>query len=74
MTTKRTKTKKKPAAGKKSTRQPRKRAVNNNGVARRASLGDTAPTLTEKGIERFTVSEHTKAAREAKVAAVHDAL
>lgn len=65
------KAKKKPAKTNSGTSR-RKRSTSNNGVPRRASQGDTAPTLTEAGIERFTISEHTKAAREAKIAAIQD--
>ena len=39
---------------------------------RRVAQGDTAPSITAAGIERFTVSESTQAAREAKVNAVTD--
>ncbi|MGE5162305.1 MAG: polyphosphate kinase 2 [Betaproteobacteria bacterium] len=41
---------------------------------RRTTAGDTAPTLTTEGIERFAVSEATDAAQEAKLAAVRDVL
>ncbi|MCA9056165.1 MAG: hypothetical protein KDA75_20175, partial [Planctomycetaceae bacterium] len=39
---------------------------------RRVSQGDTAPSITPGGIERHTVSETTRAAREAKINAVRD--
>jgi polyphosphate kinase 2 len=41
---------------------------------RKTAAGDTAPTLTAEGIERFAVSEATDAAQEAKLAAVRDVL
>ncbi len=41
---------------------------------RKTAAGDTAPTLTTEGIERFAVSEATDAAQEAKLAAVRDVL
>jgi polyphosphate kinase 2 len=41
---------------------------------RKTTAGDTAPTLTAEGIERFAVSEATDAAQEAKLAAVRDVL
>jgi polyphosphate kinase len=41
---------------------------------RKAAAGDTAPTLTTEGIERFAVGEATDAAQEAKLAAVRDVL
>jgi polyphosphate kinase 2 len=41
---------------------------------RKTAAGDTAPTLTAEGIERFAVSEATNAAQEAKLAAVRDVL
>ena len=60
---------------------PRRRpARTGNGAAagrtppRKAAAGDTAPTLTAEGIERFAVHEATDAAQEAKLAAVRDVL
>ena len=47
-------------------------ASSRNGRPRRASRGDTAPTTTHQGIERFVVTESVKAAREAKINAVRD--
>lgn len=40
--------------------------------SRRAASGDTAPSRTSAGIERFVVSESVQAAQEAKIAAVKD--
>lgn len=53
---------------------PKKKTVakKRNGSPRPVEAGDTAPTLTPDGIERFTVSESIKAAQEAKIAAVKD--
>ena len=42
------------------------------GAPRKASLGDTAPTMTPHGIEQFTVSESISSAQEAKINAVTD--
>jgi polyphosphate kinase 2 len=60
---------------------PRRRSARNgNGATasrarpRKTAAGDTAPTLTAEGIERFAVSEATNAAQEAKLAAVRDVL
>jgi len=43
-----------------------------SGRARSAKRGDTSPSVTPKGIERFVVSESVAAAREAKINAVRD--
>lgn len=43
-----------------------------NGEGRSVAKGDIAPNITASGIERFTVSEMTQAAREAKINAVRD--
>jgi polyphosphate kinase 2 len=43
-----------------------------NGRPRKAVLGDTAPTKTPAGIERFTVSESIVAAQEKKINAIND--
>ncbi|MCA9175155.1 MAG: polyphosphate kinase 2 [Planctomycetales bacterium] len=40
--------------------------------ARPVSAGDTSPSFTTRGIERFTVDKKTRAAREAKINAVQD--
>ncbi|MCA9173180.1 MAG: hypothetical protein KDB14_01700, partial [Planctomycetales bacterium] len=40
--------------------------------ARPVSSGDTSPSITARGIERFTVDKKTRAAREAKINAVQD--
>jgi polyphosphate kinase len=60
---------------------PRRRPARNGNDAtasrarpRKTAAGDTAPTLTAEGIERFAVSEATNAAQEAKLAAVRDVL
>jgi len=47
-------------------------AQNKTGRARRVNGGDTARTLTPKGIEGFVVSEAVDSAQEAKVAAAQD--
>ncbi|MEZ4701868.1 MAG: polyphosphate kinase 2 [Rhodothermales bacterium] len=41
---------------------------------RAVSRGDTAPSLTESGIEQYVVSESVQAAQEAKIAAVRDVI
>ena len=43
-----------------------------NGAAREVAQGDTAPSITPAGIERFTVTESIQAAQEAKITAVKD--
>ncbi len=43
-----------------------------NGRPRRSRSGDTAPSRTQQGIERFVVSESVASAREAKINAVKD--
>ncbi len=45
---------------------------NSNGRPRRVSSGDTTPSGTEEGIQRFVVSESIRAAQEAKISAVKD--
>lgn len=40
--------------------------------ATRVKAGDTAPTLTAEGVERFTVDKAVRAAQEAELAAVQD--
>jgi len=47
-------------------------AVVSNGRQRRAARGDTAPSTSRKGIERFVVNETIQAAQEAKINAVKD--
>ena len=56
--------------GKKKTQL--KTAKDTNGRPRRVSSGDTAPSRTETGIQRFVVSESIQAAQEAKITAVKD--
>ena len=41
---------------------------------RRAESGDTSPSLSSSGVESFTVSESTSAARESKAVAIEDIL
>lgn len=61
-----------PAKKKKRSTQRRKDAAALNGAPRKAEQGDTAPSLTPAGIERFTVSESVEGARQAKINAVTD--
>jgi polyphosphate kinase 2 len=61
-----------PKASGKSAKKATKNAKNSNGRPRRVSSGDTAPSRTEEGIQRFVVSESIQAAQEAKIAAVKD--
>jgi len=64
--------------GSKTREEPRKksknRPTNPNGRPRRVSSGDTTPSRTEEGIQRFVVSESIQAAQEAKIAAVKDVI
>ncbi|APZ95268.1 polyphosphate kinase 2 [Fuerstiella marisgermanici] len=54
-------------------RSPRSKAkANGQASPRKASQGDTSPSVTPAGIERFTVSESILAAQEAKITAVKD--
>lgn len=54
-------------------RSPRSKAkANGQAPHRKASQGDTSPSVTPAGIERFTVSESILAAQEAKITAVKD--
>ena len=56
-----------------ATAQSRKReAKKSNSRPRRVSSGDTVPSRSEDGIQRFVVSESIQAAQEAKIAAVKD--
>jgi hypothetical protein len=54
-------------------RADRRRARLRDG-SRRASAGDTAPVLSQAGIEKFAVGEAVAAARESKAFAVTDIL
>ena len=67
------KAKSKSGAKRKSkSREAKQPQASANGRARPATRGDTAPTKTPLGIERFVVSESVRAAQEAKIAAVKD--
>lgn len=59
---------KRPATGKRS------KSAENGESPRRTKLGDTPPSLSAAGIERFTVSESVSAAQEAKINAVTDVI
>ncbi|HQR57063.1 MAG TPA: polyphosphate kinase 2 [Burkholderiaceae bacterium] len=61
-----------PTTGRKRGRTTTKRTVRSR--PRAATQGDTAPSLTPSGIERFSVREAVAAAQEAKLAAVRDVL
>lgn len=68
-----TKTKpKKNGKSKKRSDKKKEKSPNKNGRVRAAKRGDTSPSATGKGIERFVVSESVEAAREAKINAVRD--
>lgn len=43
-----------------------------NGRVRKVKSGDTSPSKTSRGIERFVISESVESAREAKINAVRD--
>ena len=49
-------------------------SVKPNGKPRPVSRGDTTPSQSETGIERFVVSESIQSAQEAKIAAVKDVI
>ena len=57
---------------KKSRKKGAKKSTNSNGRPRLVSSGDTAPSRTEDGIQKFVVAESIMAAQEAKIAAVRD--
>ena len=61
-----------PTTGRKRGGTTTKRTVRSR--PRAATQGDTAPSLTPSGIERFAVREAVAAAQEAKLAAVRDVL
>jgi len=61
-----------PAAGRKTGRAASTRTA--RGRPRAATQGDTAPSLTPRGIENYAVGEAIAAAQEAKLAAVRDVL
>lgn len=68
----------KSGTGKSSAKSSKEKAPkdskNSNGHPRRVSSGDTAPSHTEAGIQKFVVSESIQAAQEAKLAAVRDVI
>jgi polyphosphate kinase 2 len=61
-----------PAAGRKTARASSTQTA--RGRPRAATRGDTAPSLTPRGIENYAVGEAIAAAQEAKLAAVRDVL
>jgi len=61
-----------PSASPRSRRAAPKRATSTR--PRKTVAGDTAPTLTTRGIEQFAVGEAIDSAQEAKLAAVRDVL
>ena len=62
-----------PAVSDNGAKQTRKqKAKKSKKRPRRASSGDTAPSRTKAGIEKFVVSESIQSAQDAKVAAVTD--
>ena len=61
-----------PATGRQGARTATKRVVRPR--PRAATQGDTAPSLTPRGIENYAVGEAIAAAQEAKLAAVRDVL
>ncbi|MFC1757337.1 polyphosphate kinase 2 [Planctomycetota bacterium] len=70
-TVQRTTTKKKTTGAPRKTRSASERS---NGKPRTVAGGDTARSSTPGGIEKFTVSETTEAAQEAKISAVRDVI
>ena len=67
-------TKQSPASEAPANSQNKAANTSKNGRPRRVSSGDTAPSSTEAGIQRFVVSESVQAAQEAKIAAVKDVI
>ena len=57
-----------------SDRSPKKEKKARNDRPRPVARGDTAPSRTEAGIQRFVVSESIQAAQEAKITAVKDVI
>ena len=70
-TVQRTTTRKKTTGAPRKTRSASERS---NGKPRTVAGGDTARSSTPGGIEKFTVSETTEAAQEAKISAVRDVI
>jgi len=65
----------KKTANSETSGSPRKGAKQaSNGRPRRVTSGDTPPSRTQPGIERFVISESVQAAQEAKITAVKDVI
>ncbi|MFT5522973.1 MAG: polyphosphate kinase 2 [Pirellulaceae bacterium] len=70
--TKKTANAKKAPVKKKATTKKKANTSESNGRPRPVSRGDTTPTQSPTGIERYVVSESETAAQEAKIAAIRD--
>jgi len=66
--------KKAAAAAAKKSRKTSTRKATRKATRSMASLGDVAPNQSARGIESFSISESTAAARESKTAAISDIL